>query len=245
MPEDYTKRQTLVALSINRVFLLLGLVQNWRSESINAVSPILLWLSKSAEQSDIKDKVYGILGLLGSTIVAKIILDYEQDISDVFINFTKAVILSKNSLDSLRRAGVPAARIFASPDDYFLLSWVEDLACDSLDRNTLGMTYPGMYFAGGDTPSKIRFLDQDKILSCHGIILDSVDGMNIPFAISERDPGFRPVVKPSSSKNAYSSETAVLDAVWRTLVGNRTEAENSGSIPQDNWKDAVRLLRGT
>jgi hypothetical protein len=68
-----------------------------------------------------KDKVYGILGLLDLTIVAEIIPNYEVAIPQVFISFTRAVILSTNLLDLLRRSGVPTTRINASPNDPFLL----------------------------------------------------------------------------------------------------------------------------
>ena len=176
------------------------------------------------------------LVLLDPSIVAEIIPDYRMTVCQVFKSFTKAVIRSISSLDLLRRAGVTTVHIFSAVDGHFLLSWAEDLTCasESLDRNTIGMTHLGMYCVGGGIPSEVQFLDEDTILSCGGIILDSIDGTNISFAISERDPGFRPPVKLRSSQNAYTSEEAVLDAVWRSLVGNRTESQNSGSIPLDN-----------
>jgi hypothetical protein len=93
-----------------------------------------------------------------------------------------------------------------------------------------------MYRVGGGTASEVHFLDDDTIPLCRGTILNSVDGIGITFGISERDSGFRPIVNPRSFQNAYASEEALPGAVWRTLVGNRIESKNSGSIPPDNWK---------
>ena len=52
------------------------------------------------------------------------------------------------------------------------------------------MTYRGMYRVDGGTASEPHFLDEDTILSCRGIVLNSVDGTGISFTIFKRDPGF-------------------------------------------------------
>jgi len=57
-------------------------------------------------------------------------------------------------------------------------------------RERIGMTYSGMYRVDGGTASEPHFLDEDTILSCRGIVLNSVDGTGISFTTSKRDPSF-------------------------------------------------------
>jgi len=51
-------------------------------------------------------------------------------------------------------------------------------------------------------------------------------------------------VNSRSSRNAYASEDALLDALWRTLIGGRTEPKDSGSNPPDNRTWIFEILCG-
>jgi hypothetical protein len=212
--------------------------------SFEVAAPLMLSLSKSAQQSDMRDKVYGILGMVDPGITSKIEPDYQSSVPQVLIAFTKAVITSTNSLELLRRARPSVAQSYILHNNLCLPSWVEDLTCDDVLQNmdATGTKYPDMYSAGGKTPFNIRFSDQDTAFSCQGIVLDSIDGMGVPTSTREANPPNRTIARPSQIQNAYFSEAATGDALWRTLVGNRNNRVGTGSMPPDTWKEILNVL---
>lgn len=88
---------------------------------------LLLQLTRSAEQKDLRDKVYDILGIINPKVVAEIVPDYNIDVPQVFTGFTTAVIRSTNSLELLRRAGAKNLGYLPSGNP-LPPSWVEDLS---------------------------------------------------------------------------------------------------------------------
>jgi hypothetical protein len=231
-------------MTLGRVVMLYGLAMLNLGSSFETTAPVILSLSKSAQQSKMEDKVYGILGIIDPGVAAKIVPNYQSSVPQVLISFTKAVITFTNSLEILRRASAPVAQSYMLHNNLSLPSWVEDLTYDDglPDQGITGMKLPDMYSAGGNTPFNIRFSDQDTVFSCQGIVLDSIDGMGVPFSTREANPGDRPIARPSQIQKAYFSEAAIRDALWRTLVGNRSVAANTGSMPPDTWKDILNVL---
>jgi hypothetical protein len=154
------------------IYQLLVLARSSLTLSPEKMTPLALRLSRSAEQSDVRDKVYGILSLLDPRIVAEIKPDYKLSVSEVLISFCKAVITSTDSLELLRRAGVSSVGASGR-----LPSWVEDLASgvQDLKRETAALTYHGEYFAGVPMPSYVEFSEQGADMLCLGVIVDTVD----------------------------------------------------------------------
>jgi hypothetical protein len=169
-----------------------------------------------------RDKIYGILGIFGDLypeLVDEIVPEYQLSVSQVFIGFTKAAILYTRSLEHIRRAGIPRAQMHLSATDIFLPSWVEDLTSGNDNLNMLSGTGRDLskYSAGGPVFSGVQFLDKDFILSCHGILLDIVDGMSPVYDVSKEDVFFPSSAKPVSSEIVYDSEAAIKDSLWNTL----------------------------
>ena len=73
---------------------------------------------------------------------------------------------------------------------------------------------------------EINFVDDDRRLSAQGYFLDRIDGLGISYyedsikATIENDA----LVQPKGCNNAYGTTQRLREAVWRTLVGNRTPA---------------------
>lgn len=71
---------------------------------------------------------------------------------------------------------------------------------------------------------EINFVDDDRRLSTKGYFLDRIDGLGISYyedsieAKVENDV----LVQPKGSNNAYGTTQRLREALWRTLVGNRT-----------------------
>lgn len=88
-------------------------------------------------------------------------------------------------------------------------------------------------------------MDQETILSCHRIILDTVDGMSLSCAVPEADLDFWPIVKAIYSKHAYTSGTGLRDALWQTVVGKRREYGNLCSIMSEILERVLSVLGST
>lgn len=61
----------------------------------------MLDLGRKSLATDPKDKVYGLLGMLGPSVVDLITPDYDAALPEVFTNFAKAMIIASMSYPSL------------------------------------------------------------------------------------------------------------------------------------------------
>jgi hypothetical protein len=73
----------------------------WGKESLNQI----LELARSSQQSDLKDKVYGVMGLLDQNVTRFITPDYTVSISEVYIDLAKAVVNGTQTLEILLHKG--------------------------------------------------------------------------------------------------------------------------------------------
>jgi hypothetical protein len=79
---------------------------------------------RTASYTEPRDRVYGMLGLLGPHLASKITVDYDASIAHVYTSFTKAWIEHTNKLEILVECG--ESREHYSRDDT-IPSWVVDL----------------------------------------------------------------------------------------------------------------------
>lgn len=126
---------------------------------------ILFDVAAAATATDSRDRVYGLLGLLPSSIVSKITPDYTSSVESVYLSFTKAVIEEIGVLDWIFLQ--PAV---SNP------SWLIDLRL----RPSAEIQY--MRASRGIKPTDNRrtqvcFLDGNKFLRCQAAKVDEVDGI--------------------------------------------------------------------
>lgn len=184
----------------------------------------LIKIALAAQATDTRDKVYGILGLLGDEITSQIIPDYNLSVWEVFAGFTRAVLLGTRSLHIIRNGGMSLEKQMPS--------WVlnPDLWAGKYHQHSF-------FNAGFEVSPKIEYSEDGKALACQAIRFDTVDGLSeMTGLIIPQHFGVKqyPLGSPSTSaKNAYGDTTQLVKAIWWTLIG--VEGPPVWSHPAQSW----------
>ena len=184
-------------------------------------------ISADSEQSDDKDKVYGMLSLQAPGLSDMIVPSYTKSVAEVYTDFARAVILFSGSLDLMFSSPLaPQAR--HSSADSELPTWVPDwrLFAASSRPQFSHARYP--YQASGDRLAKdVSF--KEGLLGLKGFVFDVCEGLSIsindslnviPLKSSRGDPW--PEFRAGSCLlNAYKTVTDTREALWRTMILNK------------------------
>ncbi|KAI1124888.1 hypothetical protein F5Y10DRAFT_248266 [Nemania abortiva] len=184
--------------------------------------------------TDPRDKIYGLLALLHANLASRIPVDYTASVRRVYLDFVKATIshgfdqpthrevqtpsptsdmshtpIRTTSLDVLCHSYSATRRDFPT--------WLPDWSTPRRVGTPLLFSYP--FSTSGRSQPQVRFLSDDRILECQGIIYDRIDGLGHQWDAKISDPS---TVTPSSSTlNPYGSKEAIQQAVWKTFVTDR------------------------
>ncbi|KAH8810070.1 heterokaryon incompatibility protein-domain-containing protein [Hyaloscypha sp. PMI_1271] len=190
---------------------------------------------RQAQQTDPKDKIYGILSLLPPKVGSEINPNYSLPVKEVYIDFMKACISGTLSLEILRESkGCQVRRLANWP------SWLPDFQ-DEVKRNfDFHNVVP--YHASRYSEMDIRF-DDSNCLHVRGVVIDAVDGLGFDFPSflstlsslkveeCDIDDDFafkdgRHLVQPTQSLglNPYQDEEGLRTAFWHTLVAGQSAA---------------------
>jgi hypothetical protein len=126
----------------------------------------LLNVSSEAIASDRRDHVYGLIGLMEPSLAIRIAPDYSLDIPRVFVSVARTAIFASGNLEIFRHcnpwgtAGAP--------------SWAPDWTWDNRPRDG---TLQYQFNASGTRTSEFSFSEDDLVLNCKGLIIDSVAGL--------------------------------------------------------------------
>ncbi|KAI8961832.1 HET-domain-containing protein [Daldinia sp. FL1419] len=204
----------------------------------NGVYDCLL-LSREANATDERDRVYGILGLPQIANTIRIIPDYNRTAPETFILFSKHLLTSGN-VNGLRLVNSPVPSIgtryykpthFSRPRspkfvhghrvvhrgcEHGLPSWV---ICWSCPRNpaqpflnrTRSLYLPSL------TPAAPRITD-DNILIIKGVVFDTITTLSACHS-TETDKSY-PHNALSPPKSAYGDRAATREALARALAGD-------------------------
>jgi len=128
--------------------------------------PFLLHTCSWSEVTDSRDKLYGVLGLLPTTILQP---DYTLSVGRIFTQCTVTMMQKMDSLALLSQAGISVPRFCEIP------SWVPDW------RNSIVLTAPFLVFreyydAGKGSPLDIS-LSEDRVLALSGMIIDEINNV--------------------------------------------------------------------
>ena len=126
----------------------------------------LLEISKQSLASDARDKFYGLLAIVEPEFARKIKPSYGLNTGAVFNMVAKTHIQTYQSLEILRE-GNPWGRCGSA-------SWAPDWTWEGRHRFWM---HAIPYRASGDTAANAQFSDEDKVLSCRGVIVDMIDGL--------------------------------------------------------------------
>ena len=182
----------------------------WGNESLNQI----LELARSSHQSDLKDKVYGIMGLLDQNVTRFITPDYTLSISEVYIDLAKAVVNGTQTLEILLH------KEMASQSQLSMPSWVPDWTVAFLPMQQI--LYSSSSASGTSLTTK-QVLDSKAHLHSQGIIADAVSGLAATDVT-------KTIVQATTEVNAYKSTADVEYALWMNLMtGTDYECKKSAS----------------
>jgi hypothetical protein len=191
--------------------------------SLSAILPI----SREAKQTDERDKVYGILSLLDPEIRNLIEPAYNLTPEEIYTDFAKAVITGTGSLDIL------CQNRYIGEKSRKLPSWVPDWR-DSAGIVGQELTVGVPYQTSKDRKGIVSF--EGDTLTVQGFIFDQVDGLG--GAEDEFDNPVYPVFQSKHNQNAYESEAATREALWRTFVSSRT---GQGDPAPESWAGVLDI----
>ena len=189
----------------------------------------VLTMTRSANATDLKDKVYGILGLVDPNIVDLITPDYSLSLQDVYMSFTTAVIRSTGKLDIILSHGRTDAR------ERLLPSWVPDWTEGIAVNWDMSPNIP--YRASRDSTATVRF--EEKALIARRFLIDSLDGLGIGRDTTGFYDANSDIVQPIDQEDPYGDEASRYTALWRTLTLNR---ENEGDEVPDAYESILSIL---
>ena len=199
-----------------------------------------LLLSRDAQATDQKDKVYGILGLSSIARLVEITPDYTLSVEQTFCSFSR-LLCASGDLRYLRLVDRPIAEM----DEVY--NWLQELSSPFTKRPLLVRKRSpvltackcglpswvvcwrcphsrtahllGRYAAAGQTRGNAVFSSSGKLLRTRGILFDTINSLSA-FHRLESDHTY-----PSNGKSiqsVYGDSSATKAAFWRTIVGDTT-----------------------
>ncbi|ETS76121.1 hypothetical protein PFICI_11508 [Pestalotiopsis fici W106-1] len=143
----------------------------------------LLDIACGSDCTDMRDKVFSLLGMMEPQIASTVVHDYSNPPSTLFATVTRSFITHYNDLEPLRE-GNPWSRT-GTP------SWAADWTWDGRLRysrpetplwgfwnvwNEQPIDARRLYRAAGDKVAQYTFIDE-KVLKCRGFVVDVVTGL--------------------------------------------------------------------
>jgi hypothetical protein len=184
--------------------------------------PLTSILAESEDQlvSDLRDKVYGLLGMASDASILVPLPSYDISAGEAYVHFTRSLIVKSQRL---------AYICFKSPfgkSSLEIPSWAMDLSTPCFDASSALsqdiLHIPLNWKAGAE--ANVVFNDssygKETVLVAWGRVMGTVDGIGsvLPihssFSSSQYD-----IVEPDYSMNIYGSETATLEAILVALLG--------------------------
>ncbi|KAE9363268.1 AAA-domain-containing protein [Stipitochalara longipes BDJ] len=229
---------------ITIMYTRLKILKEWRYDVIRRPLRLIdiLTLAQSSRATDLRDKVYGILTLLPKGLSAQIYPNYGlgYGVREAYIEFTKLCLLEKGGL---KEGGLNMlSRIHIGPDrELDVPSWVLPLETDpgiplAPDR-TLGHRYQ-KFHASSSLTYKVTFSEDNMIMSCEGILVDSIDTL-----AAKKKTLYYPDFEHEYS--GCESTSLLLNTIWdsrlalaRVLLGDPNYEFANGPSPFDvPWID--------
>jgi len=137
----------------------------WMGEPMNLLK--LQRITHQRESSDPRDKLYAIRGVDQIRDIS-VVPDYGKPVEDVYRDFTKQCILSKNSLDIIDYAGIG---ISCSNPSLKAPSWVPDFRASA--KWSLPLAGSG-YCADGNISTTVQINENDWTLRCEGFVVETL-----------------------------------------------------------------------
>jgi hypothetical protein len=177
---------------------------------------MLLDASRNAEQSDTRDKIYALLGLMDPTIQDHIVPNYDAPVFDIYRDFSRNVIKATRKLEIIFQGGSSTILNKHYP------SWISDWSLPTDDHSR--SLFNGQKFcAAGNTKHLYESDGEENHLVCKGIRLDFIDSLGCNYGMEHLTSHILPSRVNSSPRNVYKNDEGLRDALWETFtIGNMT-----------------------
>jgi hypothetical protein len=189
-----------------------------------------LSLTSTFDATDVRDKVFGVLALCVDAPVLIPSPDYGKSLDVVLREVTMNMAHHGKFFEviSLKSPDFADRHVFPSWIPDWIYFWNFDdtsgLVQSSLKRRLLINTYK----TSGMSKPIIRFTNDGQVLVSRGYIFDTITDLGSSAKSQDQGLSFQRGVK------IYGSEEMLYDAIWRTLLMNRTEdSENTKRPPPD------------
>ena len=191
----------------------------------------LLDLAVVAVAHDVRDRVYGLVGMMGPVIAQQLVPNYTIEPCEVFSAAARAFIRTYNSLDPIRE-GNPWGKT-STPSWAADWTWNGRIRYARTDTPTWGQYWNRKsflqcepYHASGDSSPEFSFSEDGRLLTCKGAIIDRIAGLGA------RAHGYfswleQSVVRPSKWKSVYGDVYGTAKALYRTLVQDRVDGQQA------------------
>ena len=224
---------TLRAAHLDSIALILSLrdLDGMNKDGI----PLTSILVESGGQlvSDLRDKVYGMLGMASDVSILVPRPSYDISAGEVYVHLTRSLIVNRKSLAYIR---------FKSPFGTCSLeipSWAMDLSTPCFDASSIVsqdiLHFPLDWEAGAEVNAVFSDSEygKDTALWAWGMVMGTVDaiGSVLPTHSSFSNSQYE-VIEPACSTNRYGSETATLEAIVEALLGSR-------QAPNKDFKESL------
>ncbi len=211
--------------------------------------PMTSILAESQDQlvSDLRDKVYGLLGMASDALILVPLLSYDISEAEVYTHLTRSLIVNSKRLAYIHHKSPFGKSSLEIP------SWAMDLSTPCFDTSS-GLSRHILHIPldwKSGLEANIAFGDssygKETILIAWGKIMGTVDGIGSVLPIHSSFSGSQyNIVEPDYSANMYGSETATLEAILEALVGiyhdNSTEHALEDSFQLECHKFSIKVL---
>jgi hypothetical protein len=191
----------------------------------------LLVLANSANSSDVRDKVYGLVGMMDPLVARKLVPDYGSSPATIFAKMSQVYIETYQDLDPIREGNCWSKT--NTPTWAADWTWNGRLRYNRSETrfwgpfwekaDTSGLAVPAEpYCASGDTKAGYSFSADGLLLHCRGFLIDKISGLGSREAGYFGWPG-EYTVNAKQQASAYGDEAGIRKALYTALVADRVD----------------------
>ena len=182
-PANRMERNTFNC-ALRRICRLNALIRQGDSNPFKKVSEIFD-LGVTSQATDQRDKIYGLMGLMQSSISSKIKPNYNKVTRHVHFDFAKAFIEAIGCLDIIYLGSLKRT---SCPDPTWIPNWNSNR-----QRTVLSFETAMSFRASGETFARAAVFRDSKYLSCRGMLFDVI----------HLNACYRPLMKNTSCAASY------------------------------------------
>ncbi|KAK8861866.1 HET-domain-containing protein [Apiospora arundinis] len=196
----------------------------------------LLLCGTMAQQKDKRDKIYGLLSLMDSSVRDVVDIDYSKPYPVVYRDFVHCMIKKTGKLDVIYQLAANYSRNLQVDNDGtkrpYIPSWIPDWSSLDISKGDVGSNLITLriegYNAGWSTDHSLQRETDTDCLTCKGFCFDTIDGLGCS-RVSESHTDHDVVAAVSSGSDCPMAEDMrqMKDALWECLnIGSMMKLDN-------------------